>query len=368
MEIRAAVTRTPNAPMSIESIQLEAPREHEVLVRMVAAGICHTDIMVRDRLMPGPHPIVLGHEGAGIVAAVGGAISKVKPGDHVVLTFDSCGACSHCLEGYASYCNESRERCFGGARPDGTTGISKGDEMIHGSFFGQSSFATHALAYERNVVKVGSDAPLKTLGPLACVVQTGAGAVINALQIGFGDTVAVFGAGAVGLSAVMAARATGAFTIIAMDRNQDRLQIAEELGATHVINPHATDVVSRIKSIVKGGVDFSIEATGAPELAQQAVACLGARGVCGLIGSFPPGSTAPLDLFFILAGGRGIRGIVEGDSKPDVFIPQLIKLRQQGRFPFDRLITYYPFEDINEAIEACEAGKVVKPVLCFNSE
>ena len=368
MEIRAAVARAPNAPMSIESIQLAEPGEREVLVRMAAVGICHTDIVVRDQLIPGPQPIVLGHEGAGIVAATGSAISKVRPGDRVVLTFDSCGSCSHCLEGYASYCDESRERCFGGMRPDGTTGISKGDETIYGSFFGQSSFATHALAYERNVVKVGADAPLELLGPLACVIQTGAGAVINALKLGFGDTLAVFGAGSVGLGAVMAARAIGASAIIAIDRNRDRLQIAAELGATHVINTNAADVVSRVKSIVKGGVDFTIEATGVPELVKQAIACLDSRGVCGLIGSFPPGSTVPLDLFFMLAGGRGIRGIVEGDSKPDVFIPELIKLYQQGRFPFDRLITYYPFENINEAIEDCQAGKVIKPVLCFDSE
>ena len=365
MEIRAAVARSPHSPMSIERLHIEAPRDNEILVRIEAVGVCHTDIVVRDQHIPSPQPIVLGHEGAGIVESVGASITKVSPGDHVVLTFDSCGTCSHCHKGEPTYCDEGHVRSFGGSRMDGSCALSNDDELIHSHFFGQSSFASHSLAYERNAIKVPEDVPMKMLGPLGCGIQTGAGAVINALQLGFGDTIAVFGAGSVGMSAIMAANAVGASTIVAVDKNRQRLEMSLDFGATHAVDVGVSNAVEQIRKITGKGVNFSIEATGIPALVPRAIECLDALGLCGLIGSFPGGSTAPLDLLFMLAGGRGVRGIVEGDAKPDVFIPQLIDLNKQGRFPFDRLITYYPFEHINQAIADCESGEVIKPVLCM---
>jgi aryl-alcohol dehydrogenase len=246
VEIRAAVTRAPHAPQSLETIELAQPRDNEILVRVVATGICHTDIAMRDQTFPVPQPIVLGHEGAGVVERVGQNISKVKAGDHVVMTFNSCGVCESCYEHEPNYCHDFFGRNFAGGRPDGTSPLSKGGERIHGNFFGQSSFAGYALCTERNVVKVPKDVPLERLGPLACGIQTGAGAVINSLKVGVGKSFAVFGAGSVGLAAIMAARVVVATVIIGVDLNEQRLKLANELGATHTINGGQENVVEEI--------------------------------------------------------------------------------------------------------------------------
>ncbi len=363
MEIRAAVARAKHAPLSIETLELDAPRANEILVKVVATGVCHTDIAMRDQVFPVPQPVVLGHEGAGIVKAVGSSVTKVAPGDHVVMTFNSCGSCPSCLEDAAAYCFAGRELNFGARRVDGSSPLRASEGLVHGNFFGQSSFADHVLCNEQNAVKVDKTANLEALGPLACGIQTGAGAVINALEVGIGDKIAVFGAGSVGLSAIMAARLVGAATIIAVDVVPARLDMAMELGATHSIDAANERPDEAILALTGTGVTHAFEATGRPEVVGTALASLALRGVCGMVGSFPPGSTLPVDLLFMLAGGRSLRGIVEGDSNPDVFIPRLIDLNRQGRFPYDRLITYYDFDDINRAIDDSEAGTVVKPVV-----
>jgi aryl-alcohol dehydrogenase len=363
MDIQAAVTRQPNAPMSLETLQLEDPRPGEVLVRVVATGICHTDMGMRDQHLPTPQPVVLGHEGAGIVERVGAGVTKVAPGDTVVMTYNSCGHCASCFDGASTYCHEFFPRNFFGTRPDGSSGLSKQGERIHGNIFGQSSFASHALCHERNVVKVSSAAPLETLGPLACGIQTGAGAVLNALKVRPGSSVAVFGTGSVGLSAVMAARVAGATTIIAVDLHPARLELALELGATHSINGREEQAVEHIMALTGSGVNYSIDATGAAPVIDQAIKVLAPRGVCGIVGAPAPGSTVALDLLHLMSSGRQVRGIVEGDANPDVFIPALIELHSQGRFPFDRLITFYDFQDINQAISDSEHGKVVKAIV-----
>lgn len=363
MQIRAAVARAKSAPMSIESLALEDPREDEILVRLVATGICHTDIVMRDQFYPVPQPIVLGHEGAGIVERVGRAVTKVEPGDHVVMSFNSCGVCPSCLHDAATYCHDFFGHNFAGQRPDGSSPLTKGKERIHGNFFGQSSFASHAICNQRNVVKVRRDVPLDLLGPLACGVQTGAGTVINCLRIGPGHSLAVFGTGSVGLSAIMAAKAVGVTTIIGVDLIKDRLKMARALGATHVIDGAAKDVTARIARITGAGADFAIDATGVPAAIRTAVDSLAPRGTCALVGASKLGAEVPLDLTFMLAGGRTFRGVVEGEATPDLFIPTLIELYFQGRFPFDRLITFYPFERINDAIHDSETGAVIKAVV-----
>jgi len=252
---------------------------------------------------------------------------------------------------------------FAGVRADGTSALSKGKEQIHGNFFGQSSFASYALCHPRNVVKVRKDVPLEVLGPLACGVQTGAGAVINALKVGVGDSIAVFGAGSVGLSAVMAARVVGATTIVAVDVNKDRLRLATKLGATHVVNGAERDVAAQVIDITGGGATFTFDTTGLANVVRTAVDSLAPRGTCGIVGASPIGTEVTLDLMFMMASGRKFRGIVEGDATPQVFIPILIDLYTQGRFPFDMLVTFYPFERINDAIHDSETGKVVKPIL-----
>jgi aryl-alcohol dehydrogenase len=365
MKIAAAVTRASAAPMSLETIELEAPRADEILVKLVATGICHTDIAMRDQAFPVPQPIVLGHEGAGIVAAVGAAVTKVTPGDRVVMTFNSCGHCPSCAEHLPSYCYDFFGYNFAGRRPDGSSPLSKGGEPLHGNFFGQSSFASHALCRERNVVKVPADVPLELLGPLACGIQTGAGAIINSLDVRMGQRLAVFGAGSVGLSAVMAAHLVGAATIIAVDLNPARLSLARDLGATHVIDARSGDAVAAIRAITGAGTDFSFETTGVLPVLRQAVDALAPRGTCGFVGASPAGSEIAINVTDIMTAGRKIQGIVEGDSNPDVFIPRMIDLFKQGRFPFDKLITFYPFERINEAIDDSEHGRAVKPVVRF---
>ena len=340
MEIRAAVTRAPHAAQSLESIDLAEPRNNEILVRVVATGVCHTDIAMRDQTFPVPQPIVLGHEGAGIVERVGENISKVKAGDHVVMTFNSCGVCESCYEHEPTYCHDFFGRNFAGSRPDGTSPLSKGEERIHGNFFGQSSFAGYALCTERNVVKVPKDVPLDRLGPLACGIQTGAGAVINSLKVGVGKSIAVFGAGSVGLAAIMAARVVGATVIIGVDLNEQRLKLANELGATHTINGGQKNVVEKIMQITGAGVHYALDTTASSKVIRQAVDSLTLRGQCGLVGASGPGSEISLDVMHLMTAGRKVRGIVEGDSAPDIFIPQLIELQKQGRFPYDRLLKF----------------------------
>lgn len=363
MKITAAVVREEAQPFSIEELELEEPRVNEVLVRIVATGVCHTDLIVRDQWYPVPLPSVLGHEGAGVVESVGEAVTKVQPGDHVVLSFNSCGQCANCARGRPTYCLNFFERNFGGARPDGSNGLSRNGDTVHGHFFGQSSFADYTLAAERSVVKVSQDAPLELLGPLGCGIQTGAGSVLNTLRPEAGSSIAVFGTGAVGMSAIMAALVAGCTTIIGIDVKPNRMELARELGATHTINGSETDAVEEIGKITGGGADYSLETSAVPQVLRQAVDCLVPLGVCGLVGAAPLGTEASLDMNNILIPGRTVRGIVEGDSVPDVFIPRLIELHDRGRFPFDRLIEFYELEEINQAAEDSEEGTVLKPVL-----
>jgi len=364
MKIRAAVTRAKSAPMSLEALELEEPRDDEILVRLVATGICHTDIVMRDQAYPVPQPIVLGHEGAGVVERVGGGVTKVRAGDHVVMSFNSCGLCPSCADHAPTYCHDFFGRNFAGARPDGTSPLSGvGGEAIHGNFFGQSSFATHALCHDRNVVKVRRDAPLELLGPLACGVQTGAGSVINALKVGPGHSIAVFGTGSVGLSAIIAARLVGATTIIGVDLNESRLAMARELGATHTVNPKGLGATETIVKATGAGVDFAFETTGISAVIRQAMESLAPRGTCGIVGASPIGTEVTLDVPHLMTAGRTLRGIVEGEATPETFIPTLIDLHLQGRFPFDRIVKFYPFDRINDAIHDSEAGATIKPII-----
>ncbi len=361
--VRAAVVRQKGGPFAIEQLQLEGPRADEVLVRVIATGMCHTDMVVRDQVYPVPQPIVLGHEGAGVVEKVGAGVVKVRPGDHVVLTFMSCGRCRLCEQGRPSNCENFNAHNFSGGRADGTGSLRDDRGSIHDHFFGQSSFSTFAVANERNVVKVPKEAPLELLGPLGCGIQTGAGAVMNALKIGHGASFAAFGAGAVGLSAVMAARAVGATTIIAVDVVPPRLALAKEIGATHTVNAGERDAVAAVKEITGGGVQFSLETTAIPLVVRQAVDALGVRGTCGIVGAAPPGTDINIDVTEFMQMAKTIYGIIEGDSVPDIFIPQLIDLFLQGRFPFDKLTKFYPFERINEAARDSERGLTVKPII-----
>ena len=363
MEIQAAVTDAEGAPFAVQTVEVDEPRPDEVLVKVAAAGVCHTDLIVRDQWYPVPLPAVLGHEGAGVVERVGANVAKVAPGDRVGMSFDSCGACPACLTGRPTYCHDFFARNFGATRPDGTTALSRDGQAIHSHFFGQSSFATYAVATERNVVKLADDVPLEVAAPFGCGIQTGAGAILNVMRPPAGASVAVFGTGTVGMAAIMAAVAGGATTVIGVDLNPARLQLARELGATDVIDAGRQDPVEQVKAITGLGADFTIEATGVAAVLRQAVDASAPTGVSGVIGAPAIGTEVSLDINDLVIFGRSVRGIVEGDSVPDVFIPRLIELWRQGRFPVDRLMRNYDLDQLDEAAHDAEAGRVIKAVV-----
>jgi aryl-alcohol dehydrogenase len=362
--MKAAVVRAPGKPLSIERVTLGAPRRDEVLVRVVACGVCHTDLVVRDQEFSSPLPAILGHEGAGIVEAVGEEVTSVAPGDHVLMSYMYCGECYLCDSGHPAHCQHVGPINFGGGRLDGSTSTTDASgEVLHDHFFGQSSFAEYSIASVNNVVKVPKDLPLELLAPLGCGLQTGAGAVLNALKVRPGSAFVAFGCGAVGLAAVMAARIAGATTIIGVDINPQRLELARELGATHVVNGAESDPVAKIMEITGKGADFSLECSGRPQVLRQAIDCLGFFGTCGIVGATREGTEVPFNVNSVMIPAKRIMGIVQGDVISKTFIPTLIEFYRQGRFPFDRLLKNYDFDDINQAISDSESGKVIKPVL-----
>lgn len=360
---RAAVLNSIRGPLEIQSVIVQEPRADEIRVRLVATGICHTDLIMAGGALRAEPPVILGHEGAGIVESVGANVTTHAVGDAVVLSFAHCGQCECCVEGAPSYCHEFGPRNFACQRADGTSSIVS-MQPIRSHFFGQSSFATYAVCDPRNAIRVRKDVPLELLGPLGCGFQTGAGAVINVLNVEAGASIAVFGAGAVGLSAIMAAAAVGATTIVAIDRNPSRLELARELGATHQVLFDDDYQLSRIQQIVPRGVRYALDTTGVPAVVSAAIEALSPRGVCGLVAG-GPGATAPLPFNHMFVGGRTVRGIMEGDVVPASFIPMLIDLYAQGRFPFDKLIRFYSLDDINLAFADAASGEVVKPVIKF---
>ena len=363
MKIKAAVFRQGSDQPNIEELELSGPRPGEVLVRMVATGVCHTDLKAAGDDSPVPKPAVLGHEGAGVVEEVGAGVTKLAPGDAVVMTFDSCGRCPSCRDAQPSYCHNANH--FVSQRGAGEHYLSAGAEPVTGDFFSQSSFATHAIGTERSVVRVRDDAPLEQLGPLGCGIQTGAGAVLNDFKMKPGQSLAVFGSGTLGLAAVMAARIAGAARIVAIDRHAHRLELAEELGADDTILAGNEPVGEQVLDLVAGGVDFTLDTTSVPEVMGQAIRVLAPRGTCGFVTGAWDRTPLPVPVRHLVGGGRAIRGIGEGGSNPDVFIPRLVDFFMDGRLPIDRLSRKYAFDDIAQAFLDSHEGDTVKPILMF---
>ncbi|MDQ0489013.1 aryl-alcohol dehydrogenase [Streptomyces thermodiastaticus] len=360
--IRAAVAETPGAPFVVGDLDLGEPRPDEVLVRMTAAGICHTDLGMRDTWPGGLTPMVFGHEGTGRVEAVGAKVRGVAPGERVCLTFASCGACEQCATGHPAYCLHARSLNFSGGRADGTTPLTRDGTPVHGGFFGQSSFATYAVVRERGVVPVPADLPAEVAAPLGCSGQTGAGTVLNRLRPDPGASLVVTGAGGVGLSAVMAAVAVGCDPVVAVDPVPARRALAVELGAKAALPP-GDGLVAALRDLTGGGTHHVVETTGRPEVARQAVAALRPRGELALVGL---GGEVTFDVMPLLAKGVRVHGVIEGDSHPGRFLPDLIGLWRRGLFPLETLVTTFPFEEIGSAVRAMEEGGVVKPVLVFD--
>lgn len=363
MSMRAAVSREGQPHPLIEWVDLEEPRAGEALVRILATGICHTDLRAHQGgILPTPRPVVLGHEGAGIVERVGSAVKTLRPGDAVVLSGSSCGVCPSCRSGLPPYCDQGFPRIFSGRRLDGTSPLSQHGVPLNGSFFGQSSFAEYAVVEERSAVKVPAGVPVRMLGPMGCGVITGAGAVLRSMDMETGQSLVVFGVGGVGMSAVLAAKLVGASRIIAVDQNPARLDLAIDLGATHAIHADTgADVVGDIRKIVPRGVDRSLNTTSAAAVFDQAIECLGPTGMAAFV-TIPRGPWSP-NMMKLLTGGKTLKAIQGGDSDPQQFIPMLLQQWQMGRFPFERLIKRYPFEAIQQAFADCASGMAIKPVL-----
>lgn len=346
------------------TVELAAPGADDVIVEIAGVGLCHTDLAVAAGHIPFPFPAVLGHEGSGTVAAVGASVSDLRVGDKVAMSFASCGECSHCVRDRPALCHQFMAQNFAGVRADGTATITMDGAAVGSNFFGQSSFASHAVARRRNVVKLPDDAPLALCGPLGCGIQTGAGAVLNSLDVQPESSLVVTGAGSVGLAAVLAAVVRGAGVIVVVEPHAARRDLALSLGATHAVDPADGALTELVHGIVPDGTDYAVDTTGNPTIIGSLIAALGFGGAIGLIGT-PADPTAAVELGLISAQTRSItvRGIVEGDSNPTQFIPYLLDLHRDGRFPFDDLITTVPFSEINRAVALQLSGEAVKVVL-----
>ena len=365
MKTRAAVAIAPETDLEIREVEVDDPRPDELRVKIVASGVCHTDAIIRDQWYPVPLPVVLGHEGAGIVEAVGSAVQGFSVGDKVVMGPAFCGACEQCLAGHPMYCVNFYDRNFGVQRPDGSKAFSDSQGAIGSHFFGQSSFAEYTNVVAHGAVKVPDDVPLDILGPLGCGIMTGSGAVLNVLEPKPGSSVAVFGTGAVGMAGMLAAKAAGATTIIMVDIVPERLEFAKELGATHIVNSKEVDPVEAIKEITGGGVNYALDTTGVPPVFSQMIKSLATRGHGALVGAAKLGTEAPFDIGTLLLTGIKVSMVIEGDAVPKEFIPRLISLHGQGLFPFDKLIKKYSFADINQAFADSADGSTLKPVIVF---
>jgi len=366
MKIRALVVEEKDAPFKVQEIELEEPGHGEVLVRIAASGVCHTDAITRAGDMPMPFPCVLGHEGSGVVERVGPGVTAVAPGDKVIIGWPSCGECRNCLDGQPRYCLRSGDALVSGRRfkgeQKGTTAYRRNGKEINGHFFGQSSFATYSIVSADAVVKVPDNVPLELLGPLACGLATGAGAVLNEARPRLGDSILIVGVGAVGLAAIMAARNSGVTRIIAADVHDNRLAMAREFGATHTINSRTGNIVEEVAKVTGSTVDFAFDCTGVISVIEAIAQTVGMLGTLVLIGGAPAGASFSLDHLSTLWGKRVI-GVLGGGGRSGQLIPALVQLHQQGRFPFDRLVKYYELDQVEQALADSKSGEVIKPIL-----
>lgn len=362
MNIKAAIAVQQQGPISIEEVELGEPKEGEVLVKIAACGICHTDEVGRLGVFPLGFPAVFGHEGAGTVVRTGPGVTDFKEGDKVSFSYSYCGTCEACKSGKPFGCSSNRRLNFTGTHFDGTKRLSYHGREVS-SFFGQSAFATHAVVHHNNLIHVDDDFPLYLAAPMGCGIQTGAGTVLNALCPAADTAILITGCGAVGLSAVMAAKMSPCSKIIACDISDEKLALAKEFGATHTINASkVSSVPEAVREITDGlGAHYAADCTGSGESLRASLNAVRSLGVCAAVG-------AALDITFQVEGelmgvAKSLIGVVEGYSIPQIFIPKLINYYKQGKFPFDRLITTYKFEDINQAFEDVHSGKTTKAVL-----
>jgi aryl-alcohol dehydrogenase len=365
LKCTAAVVASRGAALTIEQLDVDEPAPNEIAVRIAAAGVCRTDLHIRDGEYPMPDfPVVPGHEGAGVVIAIGSAVADVRIGDHVLLTYPFCGECPNCVRGSMAYCEHGFVLSFGGARLDGSSGWQRGDDgtRVGGHIFQQSSFASHTLATANSAVILDRDLPLNLAPAFGCGVSTGAGSVLNVMDLRPDSRLAILGAGTVGLAALMMARHLGAGQIIAVDTNPGRLETASELGATHTVDASDREARDAIQQLTGGGADYIFDTTGNPAVVASALDSLAMTGTVVMAGAAPAGTRTSLDMNALL-NGRAVRGTIQGDAEARKLVPLLIELYQQGRFPVARLVGSYQFAEIQRAIADMENGRVIKPIL-----
>ncbi|MDS9472587.1 NAD(P)-dependent alcohol dehydrogenase [Sporosarcina pasteurii] len=368
MKTLAAVINGINEEYEFEQLTLGELQPDEVVVRIVATGICHSDEALRIGDAPFPMPVVLGHEGAGIIEKIGSAVKDFNVGDQVVMAYNYCGMCPSCRTGHPSSCNNWAPLNMGGGRPDGSYTFFKEDGTPVSNFFSQSSFATHTITNVNNLIKVDAEEDLRLIGPLGCGLLTGFGTVVNGLKAKSGSSIAVFGTGAVGLGALMTANIVGCSTIIAIDIHDSRLETAKELGATHTINSNTENLAERIAEITDElGVDYSIDTTGLPAVMKASIKVLGIGGISAPVAVTPHSVEFNTFLDLVLAN-RKLAGVLMGDVVPQLAIPELIKFHKEGKFPFERLLKFYKFSEINQAVADSNSGETIKPILIVDEE
>ena len=369
MKTRAAVATAAGKPLEIIDVDLEGPKEGEVLVEIKATGVCHTDEFTRSGADPeGLFPSILGHEGAGVVVDVGKGVTGLKKGDHVIpLYTPECRTCEYCTSGKTNLCQAIRETQGAGVMPDGTSRFSSGGEKLF-HYMGTSTFANHTVVPEIALAKVREDAPFEKICYIGCGVTTGLGAVMNTAKVQPGDNVVVFGLGGIGLNVIQGARIAGADMIVGVDLNPARKGIAEKFGMTHFVNPSEVkgDLVPYLVDLTGGGADYSFECIGNVDVMRQALECCHKGwGTSIIIGVAPAGaeiSTRP----FQLVTGRNWRGTAFGGAKGRTDVPKIVDWYMDGKINIDDLITHVmPLDEINEAFELMHAGKSIRSVITF---
>lgn len=360
MRVTAALLEANGQPFTLTELDLEDPRPDEVLIEVAATGICSTDLEFANFF---PTPALFGHEGSGVVRAVGAQVVGVADGDHVAMSFNSCGTCSICRSGTPSYCRSFDAVNFTGRRPDGTTAVTHNGIEVNAHFLGQSSFASHAVVPARAITVIDKSIDLTVAAPFGCGIQTGAGGVLNVLRPRPGQSIAIFGAGAVGVAAIIAAAISTCGIVAAVDVNPAKLEAAVGYGATHTLDSASGDVAEQLRELAPHGFDYIIDTTGREDVLRTAVEALGPLGHAGVIG-IGPSENMSFEWRSVL-NGRSITGIISGGALPQVFLPQLLQWQAEGRFPVEKMMTFFPFEKINDAVAAMRSGEVGKAVLTF---
>ena len=379
MKIRAAVLREMGAnhpyaesqPLRIETLDLDPPGPGEVLVRIAAAGLCHSDLSVVNGSRPRPMPMAIGHEAAGVVVATGDHVDDLAPGDHVVMVFmPSCGHCLPCSEGRPALCEPGAAANGKGMLLSGEFRLHDGEdgELVH-HHLGCSAFADHAVVSRRSLVKVDKDLPLDIAALFGCAVLTGVGAVVNTAKVQPGQSVVIIGLGGVGLAALLGALAAGAAQVIAVDLSEDKLSLAKELGATATINPAYVDAVAEVKALTNGGADFAFEFAGVVRALENAYAMTQRGGTTVTAGLPPPDATLGVNVVGLVAEERTLKGSYIGTCVPVRDLPRYIALYRQGRLPVDRLLSgTISLDDINAGFDRLHDGSIARLVVRFDEQ